>query len=344
MSLNDPTPAGPVATPPSGEAASGLLVTFLGTALAASLLLVAALRLRPEWFGAVVEVPGEAPPAAPEVRLFGRVERSVVHITTRGNGVTRAGRFQVDVPRGTGSGIVWDEDGHIVTCDHLIDEGVRRAIVTLWDGIELEARLVWRSPKQDIAVLRIEPPPSGLFPAVRRGADEPIEVGEAAFAVACPYGLLPTLSGGIVSGLGRRIETPQGYEIDQVLVTDAPLHPGTSGGGLFDAKGRVIGMNAAIQEDERSLLGLGFAQPIDRVEDVVPGLIEDGLTWFPELGFLVARDVDSAWVLERIRGEAQPGVAIPDGGLLVREVDPGGPAARAGLRPMNLFGDDVQLA
>ncbi|MEL6906513.1 MAG: S1C family serine protease, partial [Planctomycetota bacterium] len=337
MSPSDPTPADPSATPHSGEAASGLLVTFLATALVASLLLVAALRLRPGWFGAVARVPAQVAPVAPEVDVFARVERSVVHITTRGKGMTRAGRFQVDVPRGTGSGLVWDEEGHIVTCDHLIDEEVRRAIVTLWDGIEREARLVWRSPQQDIAVLRIEPPPSGLFPVARRSPDEPAVVGEAAFAVACPYGLLPTLSSGIISGLGRRIETPQGYEIDRVLVTDAPLHPGTSGGALVDAKGRVIGMNAAIQEDERSLLGLGFAQPIGQVADVVPGLIEDGFTWFPELGFLVARDADSAWVLERIRGEAPPGVVVPDGGLLVIEVDPDGPAARAGLRPINLF-------
>ena len=316
-------------------------MTFLATALVGTLGLLVALLARPDWFGRSTEAaPGRsaeggparvtsgAPPALGPDQVFAAVSPSVVHVTTRA--ADRRAVFGGSVVSGTASGLVWDELGHVVTCAHIFD-ATTAATVTLSTGRQLEAHLVEKDAATDLAVIRIDAPPDELAPARIPQPGHELRIGEPVYSVACPYGMGQSLSCGVVSGLDRRIRIPSGAELDGVIQTDAALYPGSSGGALADSLGRVIGLNAAIQTegDAAPAPGVGFAQPIEEVAEAIPAMIEGGFLWFPRLGFAVLPDRAALDVLSRVEGEG-----VPRSGAVVLEVDEGGRAAAAGLRPL----------
>jgi S1-C subfamily serine protease len=249
------------------------------------------------------------------VELFRRASPSVVFITTVARGFT--GFFEIEeVPQGTGSGFVWDGEGHVVTNFHVI-RGASGARVTLHDQSEWPATLVGVAPDQDLAVLRIEAPAAKLAP-ILVGTSRDLQVGQKVFAIGNPFGLDFTLTTGIVSALGRSIRSLTGRPIEDVIQTDAAINPGNSGGPLLDSAGRLIGVNTQIASPSGASAGIGFAVPVDTVGRIVPQLLRHGKVVRPGLGVTVAD--------ERVLRRA----GVP--GLLVMAVRKGSGADRAGLR------------
>jgi S1-C subfamily serine protease len=202
------------------------------------------------------------------IDLFKRSSPCAVHITTVGRPSSRnPGR----VPRGTGSGFVWDRQGRIVTNYHVI-QGAASAQVTLSDNSDWNARLVGSFPDRDLAVLVIDAPRDRLHP-IPIGTSHDLLVGQKVFAIGNPFGLDQTLTTGTISALGREIESPGGQSIGDVIQTDAAINPGNSGGPLLDSAGRLIGVNTAIQSPSGASAGIGFAIPVDEVNRVIPELI-----------------------------------------------------------------------
>jgi len=222
-----------------------------------------------------------------------------------------------EIPRGTGSGFVWDEQGHIVTNYHVI-QGASSAKVTLSDHTTLDARLTGAEPTFDVAVLKIDAPKDKL-PAILIGSSADLQVGQKVFAIGNPFGLDQTLTSGIVSALGREIKSPNDRTITGVIQTDAAINPGNSGGPLLDSAGRLIGVNTAIASPSGAYAGVGFAIPVDTVNEVVTQLIRRGSVPRPESGIVAAED----------RIARQLGVRS---GVVMTDVR--GPAAEAGLRPL----------
>jgi len=256
------------------------------------------------------------------IRIFKTLSPSVVHITTTAVQRDFFARPLGEVPRGTGSGFVWDEAGHIVTNFHVI-QGAEGVKVTLADQTELPARLVGAFPDRDLAVLRVDLPASRL-PPIPIGSSRDLVVGQKVYAIGNPFGLDFTLTLGIVSALNREIESVTRRSIRGAIQTDAAINPGNSGGPLLDSAGRLIGVNTAIYSPSGASAGIGFAIPVDEVNRIVPRLIRDGRFVRPVLG---VTPLDERWsqALQRRMG-------LPKGVPLVA-VAPGGPAARAGLRP-----------
>ena len=256
------------------------------------------------------------------IELFRSVSPSVVHITSLTRGDLR---FNVmEIPRGTGSGFVWDEEGHIVTNYHVI-EGAQRAQVTLGisDGPTYNAVLVGTAEDKDLAVLRINADPKLLRP-IAVGTSRDLVVGQKVFAIGNPFGLDQTLTTGVISGLGREIRSVNGRPIQDVIQTDAAINPGNSGGPLLDSAGRLIGINTAIYSTSGASAGVGFAVPVDEVNRYVPQLIRDGRVTRPGLGVQIARDQYARQ--HRIDG------------VLVMQVPPGSAADAAGLRGLSRNG------
>jgi S1-C subfamily serine protease len=253
------------------------------------------------------------------IDLFHKASASVVYITTRTQQIDLWTRNVFEVPQGTGSGFVWDERGHVVTNFHVV-QGADAADVTLGEEA-YEASLVGTAPDQDLAVLKIQAPRAKLAP-IKVGTSADIEVGQKVFAIGNPFGLDHTLTTGIVSALGRTIQSVTNRPIDGAIQTDAAINPGNSGGPLLDSSGRLIGVNTAIYSPSGASAGIGFAVPVDTVNRVVTELIAYGKVVRPRLG-VGLDDRISAIVTRRL------GVK----GVMLIEVDEGSPAARAGLRP-----------
>ncbi len=191
-----------------------------------------------------------------------------------------------EVPKGIGSGFVWDEDGHIVTNYHVV-RGADAAQVTLSDYSSYEAKQIWAFPDQDIAVLWINAPRSKLHP-ILIGSSQDLKVGQLTYALGYPFALDKTMTTGIVSALGRTIESGNGKPIKGIIQTNAAINPGNSGGPLLDSGGRLIGMNAAIMSPSGTFAGIGFAIPADEINRVVPQLIKHGKVIRPSLGVQLA--------------------------------------------------------
>ncbi|MFO0744594.1 MAG: trypsin-like peptidase domain-containing protein [Myxococcota bacterium] len=249
------------------------------------------------------------------VNLFEKTSPSVVFITTMGAVRGRNGYGVQMAPQGAGSGFMWDEDGHIVTNFHVIAEA-SEAVVTLADGTEVPAKLVGAAPDQDLAVLQIDAPKEKLRP-LPVGSSKELKVGQFTMAIGNPFGLDQTLTTGVVSALDREMESMSGRMIYGVIQTDAAINPGNSGGPLIDSSGRLIGVNSAIKSASGSSAGIGFAVPVDTVNRIVPQLIKFGRAARPGLGVMLA----SPTVADRF------GVV----GVVVRAVNPGSPAEKAGL-------------
>ena len=253
------------------------------------------------------------------IDLFETVSPSVVYITTlaqRRNlftGLTR------EVPRGTGSGFIWDGFGHIVTNLHVL-EGAAAAQIVLHDQTSYRAELVGFSRAHDLAVLKIDADDATLRP-VDIGQNTDLRVGQSIFAIGNPFGLSATLTTGIVSALGREIPSAGGGRIENVIQTDADINPGNSGGPLLDSAGRLIGVNTAIYSPSGASAGIGLAVPVDTVRRVVPQIIERGEYRPPQLGIRGNEDLNT-YVHRRL------GL----GGVVIVAVDPGTGADRAGLQ------------
>jgi S1-C subfamily serine protease len=250
------------------------------------------------------------------IELFRSASPATVNITS----VARLqNRFTLDVtetPRGTGSGFLWDDAGHVVTNYHVI-EGGSTAWVTLHDQSRWEARLVGEAPHHDLAVLKIDAPKSALLP-VRVGSSEDLAVGQKVFAIGNPFGLDQTLTTGIISGLGRSIRSVTSHKIDDVIQTDAAINPGNSGGPLLDSSGRLIGVNTAIVSPSGAYAGIGFAVPVDAVRHVVPQLIAHGRVRRAGLGIMPLNNYQNARL----------GLT----GVGIERVEAGSAAQSAGLR------------
>lgn len=252
------------------------------------------------------------------IAIFEQASPSVVFISTRQRVRDFWTRNIFSVPKGTGSGFVWDDMGHVVTNNHVI-EGASEATVRLNDGRSYSAVLVGASPAHDLAVLRIDvafdrPPPVPI------GTSHDLKVGQKVFAIGNPFGLDYTLTGGLVSALNRSLTEENGVTIEHLIQTDAAINPGNSGGPLLDSAGRLIGINTAIYSPSGAYAGIGFAVPVDTVNRVVPQLIAKGRYIRPSLGIIVDEDINE--VLTRRLGVK---------GVLVLRVQPGSAAEKAGL-------------
>lgn len=249
------------------------------------------------------------------INIFEETKSSVVYITTL---VYKRDLFTFNVfeiPQGTGSGFIWDEEGRIVTNFHVI-YNAQNVQVTLSDQSKWKAELAGYAADKDLAVLKIQAPRKKLHP-IRIGASQDLKVGQSVYAIGNPFGLDHTLTTGIISALGREIESLTRRPIQGVIQTDAAINPGNSGGPLLDSAGRCIGVNTAIYSPSGAYAGVGFAVPIDTVNRIVPQLIHYGKVIQPGLGVRVAED----YLAEQIGID----------GVLVIDVDPKGAAAKAGI-------------
>jgi S1-C subfamily serine protease len=219
------------------------------------------------------------------IDIFEKWKASVVYIATSDRVMDFWTRNVTDVPRGTGSGFMWDTAGHVVTNVHVI-AGAAAANVKLADGRDYEATLVGASFAHDIAVLQIRVPKNQPQP-VAVGTSHDLRVGQKVFAIGNPFGLDWTLTTGIVSALDRSLEGDSGSVIRHLIQTDAAINPGNSGGPLLDSAGRLIGVNTAIYSPSGASVGVGFAVPVDTVNRVVPQLIANGHYAPPSLGIEV---------------------------------------------------------
>ena len=251
------------------------------------------------------------------VELFEASAPSVAYITSEV--LQLNGFFGAEVSRSAGSGFVWDEAGHVVTNNHVV-EGARRLFVQLDAGQPIEATLVGRSPEYDLAVVRLRSVPRGLRP-IPLGSSRDLRIGQTVYAIGNPFGLSRTLTRGLVSALDRELPTTEYREVSGVIQTDAAINPGNSGGPLLDSAGRLVGVNTAIRSASGSSSGVGFAIPADLVNRVVPALIARGRAPLPGIGIAPVRP-DLV---------ARAGIS----GVVVGEVGSGSPAAQAGLRPLD---------
>jgi len=248
--------------------------------------------------------------------LFRQASPSVVYITTLARQRDFFSLNTLEIPQGSGSGFIWNQDGHIITNFHVI-QGASGAKVTLADHSVWDAQLVGVAPDHDLAVLYIKAPSQQLKP-LALGTSADLEVGQSVLAIGNPFGLDQTLTTGIISALGREINATTGRTISGVIQTDAAINPGNSGGPLLDSAGRLIGVNTAIYSPSGSSAGIGFAVPVDTVNRIVPQLIRQGEITRPGLGVRIGDDR----VLRRLNLS----------GVLVIEVEKGSAADTAGLR------------
>jgi S1-C subfamily serine protease len=249
------------------------------------------------------------------IDVFKQFSRSVVHITSVESRRDRMTLNVTEIPQGTGSGFIWDQDGHIVTNFHVVQMG-NRARVTLNDGTTYPAKIVGTAPDKDIAVVKIVASPSKLLP-LPIGKSAELLVGQKVMAIGNPFGLDQTLTTGVISGLGREIKSVTQRSIFDVIQTDASINPGNSGGPLLDSAGRLIGINTAIYSPSGANAGIGFAVPVDTVNTIVPQLIKSGKVTRPGLGINILSDQMAQ--AQKIEGVVILGVAA------------NGPADQAGI-------------
>ncbi|KAI9120845.1 hypothetical protein K1719_007878 [Acacia pycnantha] len=252
------------------------------------------------------------------VRLFQENTPSVVYIT---NLAAKQDAFTLDVlevPQGSGSGFVWDKEGHIVTNYHVI-RAASDLRVTLADQTIYDAKVVGFDQDKDVAVLLVDAPKDKLRP-IPIGVSNDLLVGQKVYAIGNPFGLDHTLTTGVISGLRREISSAvTGRPIQDVIQTDAAINPGNSGGPLLDSSGNLIGINTAIYSPSGASSGVGFSIPVDTVNGIVDQLVKFGKVARPILGIKFAPD----------QSVEQLGVS----GVLVLDAPADGPAGKAGLLP-----------
>jgi len=250
------------------------------------------------------------------ISLFERATQSVAYVTTYSSSRSAFSLNSMDVPAGTGSGIVWDKEGRVLTNFHVI-RSASGAKITLANGKTYDASLVGYDADKDIAVLQIDALQSELTP-ISIGDSKSLKVGQNTFAIGNPFGLDHTLTTGVLSGLGREMKSPTGRIISNCIQTEAAINPGNSGGPLLDSAGKLIGMNTSIYSPSGASAGVGFAIPVDTMKAIASGLIENGRIIRPVIGISY---------LESSQARA---LGI-DRGVLVLDVPEGSPAFKAGL-------------
>ena len=250
------------------------------------------------------------------IELYNQSRQGVVNITTLANRKSGINLNIQQMPEGTGSGFVWDDAGHIVTNFHVI-QNADSAQITFADQSVFQARLVGFFADKDLAVLKVDAPKGKLKP-LPLGRSDDLQVGQKVYAIGNPFGLDQTLTTGIISALGREIDSVNKRPIKNVIQSDAAINPGNSGGPLLDSAGLLIGVNTAIYSTSGVSAGIGFAIPVDEVNRVVPELIKHGKVTKPGLGVTLAPDnMSRQWVPE---------------GVVVLDVLPDGAAAKVGIR------------
>lgn len=293
--------------------------------------------VRPVSLGTLAPTPAATPTALPPeisisadaveallISIYERANPGVVNIDVSGNLGAELTEF------GSGSGFVLDLNGHIVTNNHVIEDA-DEIDVTFSDGSVAVARLVGSDPYSDLAVIKVNVEASRLRP-LEIGDSDAVRVGQRVIAIGNPFGLVGTMTVGIVSGKGRTlpadsIDAATRFSNPDIIQTDAAINPGNSGGPLLDSRGQVIGVNTAIRTTgtNRANSGVGFAVPSNTVKRVAEQLIRDGRASYPYLGV----SVDNNFTM----GELAAALDLPvDKGVLISSVVAGGPAERAGLR------------
>ncbi len=251
------------------------------------------------------------------------IYRKAVPSTVNVSNINLARNFfngEVEVPQGAGSGFVWDNDGHIITNFHVVQGGNSFVVTFYNDPKQYKAKLIGTAPEKDIAVLKLDEKPSTLMP-IQFGTSKDLLVGQYSFAIGSPFGLDYTLTTGVISALGRKIDGIGGVKINDMIQTDAAINMGNSGGPLLDSNARLIGMNTVIFSTSGSSAGLGFAVPSDTIRMIVPQLIKHGRLIRPGLGIGIVPDS----MKKRLHH---------DKGLIISYIDEKGSAAQAGLRGM----------
>ncbi len=283
----------------------------------------------PPFEGSAQVPPAQPPPIAPlssavriedernTIAVFRDVAASTVFVTQKRMVVTDMFGTTEEVAAGSGSGFVWDAEGHVVTNFHVVD-GAQSLTVSFDSQQVLEAKVVGIEPRKDIAVLKINVPAANLKP-VRIANRASLEVGQKTVAIGNPFGLDHTLTTGVISALGRQVVGAGGVTIRDMIQTDAAINPGNSGGPLLDSTGALIGMNTMIYSKSGSSAGIGFAVPVSIIARIVPQLIKSGKVETVGLGI----PLDPQRRIERRLGVK---------GVAVLEVPKGTPAERAGLR------------
>lgn len=253
------------------------------------------------------DLDGLTPEEAINVAVYEAVNRSVVNITSK---AVQRGLILELQAEGAGSGAVIDTQGHIVTNYHVVQDA-KQIQVALHNGETYEATLVGADPLNDLAVIKIDAPTEELYP-VTLGDSRELKVGMRVFALGNPFGLERTLTTGIISSLNRSLQIRGNWTIRSIIQIDAAINPGSSGGPLLDAHGRLIGINTAIATTSGQSAGVGFAIPVSLVRRVVPQLVQHGRVIRPETGIT--------------------SVFQTEDGLLINDLKPNGPAAKAGLK------------
>ena len=254
--------------------------------------------------------------------LYDRLSPSVVSVANKALVRSWMSPHIMEVPQGSGSGFVWDADGHILSNYHVVHEA-DALTVTFPDGQTFDARVVGAAPDYDLAVLKIEPAGRGLTP-ILPGSSRGLRVGQSVLAIGNPFGLDTSLSKGIVSALGRTMLSMSQRRISDVIQTDAAINPGNSGGPLLDFEGRLVGINTAIYSPSGASAGIGFAVPVDTISRIAPQLIANGRVTRAGVGVQLLPDS-----LTR-RGRVE--------GAGVAAVLPGSPAERAGIEGARQLG------
>lgn len=277
-----------------------------------------------------------APPPAPNsmsddernnIDVYKKFSPAVVNITSTAVGFNFL--YGMIPKSGSGSGAIIDEEGHIATNYHVIEDGLQprgSLEVTLFDKSKHEAQVVGFDADNDLAVLKIDLGRVKVDPIVM-GASKDLQVGQKVLAIGNPYALERTLTTGIISALGRSIQAENGRVIEDIIQTDAAINHGNSGGPLLNTDGQLVGINTAIlSPSDTGSIGIGFAIPADTVKRVVNDLVTYGYVRRPDLG------VEKVISLRDYRGLSRALGLSTDGGLLLWQLTPDGPAARAGLR------------
>lgn len=260
------------------------------------------------------------------IEIFQQASPSVVFITTLSDRINFWTRDITRIPRGTGSGFVWDSHGHIITNYHVIKNALE-IHVRLDDQRTYKALFVGASPTHDLAVLRI-PVSMNTYPPLPIGSSHDLKVGQSMYAIGNPFGLDHTLTTGVISALSRSLNTEDGTNIKDLIQTDAAINPGNSGGPLLDSAGRLVGINTAIYSPSGAYAGIGFAVPVDTVNRVVPQLIAQGKYQRPSMGVNVDDRISSLITRQ-----------MDVSGVLILTVERNSPAAIAGLRGTRRVGN-----
>ena len=252
------------------------------------------------------------------ITVFERASKSVAYIT---NTAIRRDFWSLntfEVPQGSGSGFIWDTQGHIVTNFHVV-YGAHSIQVILDDQSTHDARVIGVDPDHDLAVLQITAERRQLHP-LKIGNSQTLRVGQHVLAIGNPFGLDHTLTTGVVSALGRSIKSINERTIEGVIQTDAAINPGNSGGPLLNSSGQLIGVNTQIMSPSGAFSGIGFAVPVNTVKRIVPQLIQHGKVIRPGLGIsLIPDSIANRWGIS---------------GIVIARVQPGSVAAKAGLKSL----------